>query len=86
LAVQAQSRYDLVIVCDSDIPYDDTWDRSGDTDRQVFQKQIVADLRVRRQPFLLVRGDVDSRVRQISELLARHQKYGNLLETLSASQ
>lgn len=35
LALQAQSRYDLIIVCDSDIPYNDTWDRSGDADRQV---------------------------------------------------
>jgi HTH-type transcriptional regulator, transcriptional repressor of NAD biosynthesis genes len=85
LAVQAQSRYDLVIVCDSDIPYDDTWDRSGDADRQVFQKQILADLRVRRLPFLLVSGDVDSRVRQVDELLARHRKYDNLLETLRTS-
>lgn len=81
LALQAQSRYDLVIVCDSDFPYDDTWDRSGDTDRQVFQKQILADLRVRRLPFLLVRGDVEARVRQVGELLRRHRKYGNLLET-----
>ena len=85
LALQAQSRYDLVIVCDSAIPYDDTWDRSGDADRQVFQKQILADLRVRRLPFLLVRGDVEARVRQVSELLRRHRKYGNLLESFGVA-
>lgn len=85
LAVQAQSRYDLVVVCDSDIPYDDTWDRSGDADRQVFQKQIIADLRVRRLPFLLVRGDVEARARRVGELLARHRKYGNLLEIAGAA-
>ncbi|NTW00924.1 MAG: AAA family ATPase [Oscillochloris sp.] len=80
LAVIAQSRYDLIVVCDSDIPYDDTWDRSGDADRQVFQKQILADLRVRHLPFLLVSGDLETRVRQVSALLARHQKYGNILD------
>jgi HTH-type transcriptional regulator, transcriptional repressor of NAD biosynthesis genes len=80
LATQAQSRYDLVIVCDSDIPYDDTWDRSGDADRQVFQKQILADLRVRKLPFLLVSGDLETRVRQVGTLLAHHHKYANLLE------
>lgn len=80
LATQAQSRYDLVIVCDSDIPYDDTWDRSGDADRQVFQKQILADLRVRKLPFLLVSGDLEARVRQVGALLARHHKYANLLD------
>ncbi len=85
LALQAQSRYDLVIVCDSAIPYDDTWDRSGDADRQVFQKQILADLRVRRLPFLLVRGDVEARVRQVGELLRRHRKYGNLLESFGVA-
>ena len=36
LAVQAESRYDVVFVCDTDIPYDDTWDRSGDANRCVF--------------------------------------------------
>jgi NadR type nicotinamide-nucleotide adenylyltransferase len=84
LATQAQSRYDLVVVCDSDIPYDDTWDRSGDADRQVFQKQILADLRVRRLPFLLVSGDLEARVRQVRELLAHRRKYDNLLETFRA--
>lgn len=82
LARQAQSRYDLIIVCDSDIPYDDTWDRSGDADRQVFQKQILADLRVRKLPFLVVHGDVETRVRRVGDVLARHQKYDNLCDTL----
>ncbi|WP_370650035.1 AAA family ATPase [Oscillochloris sp. ZM17-4] len=83
LATQAQSRYDLVIVCDSDIPYADTWDRSGDADRQVFQKQILADLRTRKLPFLLVSGDLEARVRQVGALLARHRTYANLFETLA---
>src|SRR5258706_6692121 len=30
LAQQAATRYDVIFVCDTDIPYDDTWDRSGD--------------------------------------------------------
>ena len=37
LATTAATRYDLVFVCDTDIPYDDTWDRSGDGNRQMFQ-------------------------------------------------
>src|SRR5690606_18639953 len=37
-------RYDVFILCEDDIPYDDTWDRSGEVNRTVFQKQIVADL------------------------------------------
>jgi HTH-type transcriptional regulator, transcriptional repressor of NAD biosynthesis genes len=81
LAQQAHTRYDLIIVCDSDIPYDDTWDRSGDADRQVFQKQIIADLRVRKLPFALVSGDLVARLRQVGELLARHRKYDTLMRS-----
>lgn len=77
LAREAEHRYDLIIVCDSDIPYDDTWDRSGDARRQVFQQQILADLHMRKLPYLLVRGDVEQRLQQVQRLLAQHQHWGN---------
>lgn len=80
LAMQAHMRYDLIIVCESDIPYDDTWDRSGDAERQVFQKQIIADLQVRKLPFVVVRGDIAARVRQVNDLLARFRKYDHRQE------
>ena len=79
LAVQAQSRYDIVLVCDTDIPYDDTWDRSGDTNRRVFQKQILSDLLVRKVPYFLLSGDLESRVQQVKHILSRHHRYENLL-------
>jgi HTH-type transcriptional regulator, transcriptional repressor of NAD biosynthesis genes len=44
LAEKAVSRYDLVFLCDDDIPYEDSWDRSGLADRRDFQKRIIADL------------------------------------------
>jgi NadR type nicotinamide-nucleotide adenylyltransferase len=37
LAKDCWSRYDLVVLCDDDIPYDDTWERSGDANRHEFQ-------------------------------------------------
>lgn len=79
-AQQAASRYDLVFVCDTDIPYDDTWDRSGDTNRQVFQKQIISDLLLRKIPFFMLRGDIQTRVQQIKRILRKYRKYHNLLE------
>jgi NadR type nicotinamide-nucleotide adenylyltransferase len=84
LAQQASARYDLVLVCDSDIPYDDTWDRSGEVNRLVFQKQVFAELRVRKIPFVVVRGDLAARVRQVAQVLARHHKYANLRDTFGA--
>ncbi len=80
LANQAMSRYDLVIVCDTDIPYDDTWDRSGDTNRKTFQEQVISDLVVRKTPFLLLQGTLQSRVQQVMHILNKHQKYENLFD------
>ncbi len=75
LARIAASRYDLVFLCDTDIPYADTWDRSGETDRQIFQKQIVSDLIQRKIPFITLRGDLETRVQTIKNVLARFEKY-----------
>jgi HTH-type transcriptional regulator, transcriptional repressor of NAD biosynthesis genes len=79
LAFLAASRYDLVFVCDTDIPYDDTWDRSGEANRRVFQKQILADLHIRKIPYILVRGDLETRVAQVKASLARFHKFDNIL-------
>jgi HTH-type transcriptional regulator, transcriptional repressor of NAD biosynthesis genes len=83
LAVRAASRYDLVFVCDVDIPYDDTWDRSGDTNRISFQKQIVSDLLVRKLPYFVISGDVQTRVKRVQSILGDFQKYMNLLDLCS---
>jgi NadR type nicotinamide-nucleotide adenylyltransferase len=74
LALAAQSRYDLIFLCDTDIPYDDTWDRSGDADRAAFQRQIVADLQQRRLPYFTLSGDLETRT------LAAFTKYQNPID------
>jgi HTH-type transcriptional regulator, transcriptional repressor of NAD biosynthesis genes len=78
LAVRAACRYDLVFLCDVDIPYDDTWDRSGDTNRLSFQKQIVSDLTVRKLPYFVLRGDIEARVKRVEAILGKYKKYMNL--------
>jgi NadR type nicotinamide-nucleotide adenylyltransferase len=80
LALQSAARYDLVFLCDADIPYDDTWDRSGDVNRQVFQRQIVADLLARKIPFFVLRGGLDERAGQVRSILDRYTKYRNLAD------
>jgi NadR type nicotinamide-nucleotide adenylyltransferase len=79
LADRAASRYDLVFVCDTDIAYDTTWDRSGEMNRLVMQKRIVADLLVRKIPFFLLRGDLETRIKQVEGVLKLYGKYENLL-------
>lgn len=83
LANQCSSRYDLMFLCDTDMPYDDTWDRSGDVSRKAFQKQIVGDLLARKIPFLLLRGDIETRVRRAKTVLNKFQKYKILPGLLS---
>jgi HTH-type transcriptional regulator, transcriptional repressor of NAD biosynthesis genes len=80
LANLAQSRYDLVFLCDVDIPYDDTWDRSGDVNRKVFQKQIIGNLLARKIPFIVLRGDLETRISKVKKILNKFQKYESLTE------
>ncbi|OCT11090.1 cytidyltransferase [Paenibacillus pectinilyticus] len=80
MAVDAASRYDLVLVCDTDIPYADTWDRSGEVQRLVFQKQIIADLKVRQIPYFMVNGDLEARAERVSQILKQVHKYRSLSE------
>ena len=79
MADRCAARYDIVLVCDTDIPYDATWDRSGDTNRRVFQKQILADLHTRKIPYFLISGSLEARIAQVRAILEQHRKYDNLL-------
>lgn len=78
LAEQSAARYDLVFVCDTDIAYDDTWDRSGEGNRQMFQKQTLAELQTRRIPYLMLRGSLNERVAEVRRVLAKFHKFQNL--------
>ena len=79
-ANRAMSRYDLVFLCDVDIAYDETWDRSGDVNRKTFQKQISGDLLARKIPFIKLSGNLETRVAKIKTLLSKFQKYKTLAE------
>jgi nicotinamide riboside kinase len=70
----------LVFLCDVDIPYDDTWDRSGDVNRKIFQKQIIGNLLARKTPFIVLSGDLETRVAKVRKILSEFQKYKSLAE------
>ncbi len=75
LAEKAVSRYDLVFLCDDDILYEDTWDRSGEVDRHIFQKAVQDDLIQRRISFFTLSGDLESRIYEVKSILKQHGKY-----------
>ncbi|MBK1649323.1 ATP-binding protein [Rhabdochromatium marinum] len=68
-------RYDLVFLCAADIPYQDTWDRSGAGQRQLFQARIQADLACRRIPYRILTGSVKQRIQQVRQVLSGFVKY-----------
>lgn len=69
LADQTIQRYDHVFLCDDDIPYDDTWDRSGEVQRHRFQAAIRAELARRRINHVVLRGDLETRLRRVISVL-----------------
>jgi len=82
LAAETLRRYDLFFLCGTDIPYDDTWDRSGNANRQVFQSQISADLINRRIPFITLTGNLHSRTQRVSQVLNNFDKFSSIGDTL----
>ncbi|MEK5397750.1 AAA family ATPase [Paenibacillus nitricinens] len=77
IALENAQRYDLFFLCDDDIPYEDTWDRSGDQKRHIFHKQIIADLKERRIPYIVLRGNLEERMHKVSEVLTKFEPYQN---------
>jgi len=85
LADMTARRYDLVFVCDTDIPYADTWDRSGSANRMAFQRQVIGDLMARKVPFTMLSGHLEARVSQVRCVLNRFSKYMNLRELFTGA-
>jgi HTH-type transcriptional regulator, transcriptional repressor of NAD biosynthesis genes len=77
LALRAQSRYDVCFLCCEDIPYDDTWDRSGNQKRYEFQKKIIADLKERKLPYIELSGGLEDRIAAVEKVLSKFTKYMN---------
>ena len=84
LADQARDRYDLFFFCGDEIPYEDTWERSGAVYRKIFQRQTRADLERRKVQFIDLVGSVDERLETAERILRGFRRYGSIGEQLSA--
>ncbi len=69
LSNQTKERYDLVILCGDDIPYDDTEDRSGEANRSDFQKATIDELNKRGIKYYEVTGSIQERITEVSRIL-----------------
>jgi NadR type nicotinamide-nucleotide adenylyltransferase len=69
LSHETKERYDLVLLCGDDIPYDDTTDRSGEANRSDFQKTTTEELKKRGIKYHEVTGSIQDRISQVSRIL-----------------
>ncbi|AEP30700.1 NAD metabolism ATPase/kinase [Glaciecola nitratireducens FR1064] len=70
LADKSKERYQHVFLCADDIPFEDTWERSGDVKHQEFQVFITNELEQRNIAYTLLTGSVEQRLAKIVETLA----------------
>ena len=69
LSSETKERYDIVILCGDDIPYDDTADRSGEANRSDFQKATIEELNTRGIEYHEVIGSIQHRISEVSRIL-----------------
>ncbi len=69
LADKSQQRYQHVFLCDDDIPFEDTWERSGDVKHTEFQVFITNELNKRGIHYTMLTGSVEQRLSQIVDTL-----------------
>ena len=69
MAKLAQNRYDLFFVCNIDIPYEDTWERSGEVYRSRFQQMILEDLDARGISYNILSGTIEDRFSKVLSIL-----------------
>jgi len=69
LAKKAETQYDLTFVCGDDIPYFEDGTRGGDEHRHRFQQMIRDDLDRRGVKYILLEGDLPTRVAKGDDIL-----------------
>jgi len=63
-------RYHTYILCDTDIPYDDTWDRSGDANRQELQDRTVWFIKDRKIDYNTISGNLEERIQKVGLVMS----------------
>ena len=70
LADESKDRFDVVFLCKDDIPFEDTWERSGNVKRSAFQTFITDQLHLRGIDYTELAGSVDERLETVLDRLS----------------
>lgn len=73
-------RYKHVFVCDTDIPFDNTWDRSGEGSRSQIQRILLELLAQYKVSYTLISGSINQRINQMYVYLKKNQTLQNILK------
>ncbi|MDT0593352.1 ATP-binding protein [Glaciecola petra] len=69
LADESKARFDVVFLCCDDIPFEDTWERSGEVKRKEFQVFIENQLDKRGIKYHVLKGTVKQRMSKVLDVL-----------------
>lgn len=69
LADESKERFDVVFLCSDDIPFEDTWERSGEVKRKEFQVFIEKQLCDRGIKYHVLKGTVEQRMSKVLDVL-----------------
>ncbi len=69
-AIAAQRTYDLFVLCDIDVPFEDDGVRFGEMDRPAMHARFVDELDARPEPWILASGTVGQRLATIEAAMA----------------
>lgn len=61
-ASKSAARYARVFLCADDIPYENSWDRSGEANPHQLQVWTIQELEARQIPFVELRGSLEERI------------------------
>ncbi|MGQ8365346.1 AAA family ATPase [Glaciecola sp. 1036] len=70
LADESKARFDVVFLCKDDIPFEDTWERSGQVKRREFQDFITQQLKQRDIRYTELSGSLENRFQQVAQVLS----------------
>lgn len=71
LANESKDRFEHVFLCGDEIPYEDTWERSGDVKRHEFQAFIRNELDRRGISYTYLRGSIAERLATVVSSLEK---------------
>lgn len=80
MARNTHQRYDIHIVCGTDVPYEDTEDRSGEANRQRLQRHTISLLEHFSIPYYIVNGNINERVDQVKNIISSGSKWNKEIQ------